>query len=461
MIIRYLDPLERLEYEIIQRREQGRDTQDLADGFHALRSLPTEDARLAAFRILDDLMKKDAAEPVISESEPDGLDAIRKASPGQSVRNFVGHGLPDDVLGDKMLGGWLGRAAGCLLGKPVERHMRPALREMLESNHNWPLDNYWTQQGMPPEILVRYPWKKRWGFESLRENITCMPEDDDLNYVMLNLHVLETCGFGFNSRDVGEAWLKNLPALQIFTAERVAYFNLLSGREAPDSATYMNPFREWIGAQIRADLWGYVSPGSPSQAAELAWRDASISHTGNGKYAEMLFAALVADAFVESNPRRLVESGLCQIPADSRLAKAVAFVLNLPIASMEWEAVLDELAVRFGDYHWVHSVNNAALVVAALLAGNGDYEKTICNTVMGGWDTDSNGATAGSIVGVIQGAKALPQKWIAPLNNRIRSSLGGFDNAQFTDLARRTLTAMQRGTGRKSAGEPKSRTDDF
>jgi len=74
-----------------------------------------------------------------------------------------------------------------------------------------------------------------------------MPEDDDLNYPMLNLHVVESCG-----------------------------------REPPESATHMNPYREWIGAQIRADLWGYISPGYPAQAASFAWRDATISHSRNG-----------------------------------------------------------------------------------------------------------------------------------------------------------------------------------
>ena len=139
---------------------------------------------------------------------------------------------------------------------------------------------------------------------------------------------------------------------------------------------------------------------------------------------------------------------------------AWAVVLDLPVAAMEWEAVLDALEARFGHYHWVHSLNNTALVVAALLSGAGDYEKTICRTVMGGWDTDSNGATAGSIVGVIRGAGALPAKWIAPLDDRIRSSLGGFDHARFSDLARRTHV-LARSSAPPPHTAPASRADDF
>jgi len=174
----------------------------------------------------------------------------------------------------------------------------------------------------------------------------------------------------------------------------------------------------------------------------------------------MFFAALIANAFVESDPRTLIETALTQIPRQSRLAKAITIVLNRPISAMTWELVLDELEKHFGNYHWVHTINNAALVTAALLSGDGDFERTICNTVMGGWDTDSSGATAGSIIGIISGAKNLPEKWIKPLNNQIRSSLNNFDNIRFTDLAQRTLKVTQTAKNH-SLTEHISRTDDF
>lgn len=464
MIIRYLDPLERLKFEIVQRKEQGSDYQSLDMAYQNLKDKPDDVARIEALNILERLMKDDAEKPILSSDEPDKLEDIKKASSHDNFRCPPFHSLSDEKLYDRLLGGWLGRASGCLLGKPVERYMRPILREMLTSNNNWPLDNYWTQEGMPQDILDKYPWKQRLGWESLRENITCMPEDDDLNYPMLNLHIMETNGYDFNSSDVGTAWLTNLPVFQTFTAERVAYHNILAGLDAPDSATFMNPFREWIGAQIRADLWGYVSPGNPEQAANLAWRDARISHSRNGIYGEMFFAALIAEAFVEQNIRKLVETALTFIPQNSRLAKAIKIVLNLPIATLKWDDVLDELETHFGEYHWVHTINNAALTTAALLAGDGDFEKTICCTVMGGLDTDSNGATAGSIVGIIKGAKSLPEKWISPLNNQIRSSLGGFDNVHFSDLADRTLKTILRSkvqTGDQNSPASKGLSDDF
>jgi len=59
--------------------------------------------------------------------------------------------------------------------------------------------------------------------------------------------------------------------------------------------------------------------------------------------------------------------------------------------------------------------------------------------VQGGWDTDCNGATAGSAFGAMHGTSALPAYWVEPLNDRIRSAVFGFDNASISDLAERTL----------------------
>ena len=57
---------------------------------------------------------------------------------------------------------------------------------------------------------------------------------------------------------------------------------------------------------------------------------------------------------------------------------------------------------------------------------------------MGGWDTDSNGATVGSVVGALTGAAALPAAWSTPLRNRLATSLPGFDGIGFDELAART-----------------------
>ena len=67
----------------------------------------------------------------------------------------------------------------------------------------------------------------------LAENIDGMPEDDDLNYPLIALYLLENHGTAMTSDDVAKAWLDLLPGGRVYTAERVAYRNLLLGIDPP------------------------------------------------------------------------------------------------------------------------------------------------------------------------------------------------------------------------------------
>jgi ADP-ribosylglycohydrolase len=434
--VSWINPVQRAGHELNQLEEEGKNVDQLRLRWQALQTENVSSAELhqAAIGFLDEL----AALPDLftgSADEPSTLDEILAAC-GRLENHYA---IPSEaILGNRITGGWFGRAAGCLLGKPVEKIPRNGIREILTSNGSWPLSFYITEKGIPPEALAKYSWNRHSGKESLRENILCMTEDDDMNYPMVNLSVLESAGTAFTTGQVAEAWLEMLPVLSTFTAERVAYFNCLKGLTPPATAIHQNPYREWIGAQIRGDIFGWVSPGKPLVAARLAYKDARLSHIRNGMYGEMFVAAMLAAACVSSEPRQVVETGLNYVPPKSRLAEAIRFALSLPASESTWEGAVDRLTERFGRYHWVHTINNAALVVAALLYGEGDFEKSICNVVMGGWDTDSNGATVGSIVGTMLGADRLPARWITPLNNRVRSSLKGFDNSAIDMLAQRT-----------------------
>jgi ADP-ribosylglycohydrolase len=108
-----------------------------------------------------------------------------------------------------------------------------------------------------------------------------------------------------------------------------------------------------------------------------------------------------------------------------------------------WEEAWGAVNQAFGSYHWVHAINNTALVLLGLLYGEGDLGRSVSVAVMGGWDTDCSGATVGSIVGAMRGAKSLPEKWISPLDDRVRSCVIGYDNARISELARRTMAVAQ------------------
>ena len=230
-----------------------------------------------------------------------------------------------------------------------------------------------------------------------------------------------------------------LPFLQTYTAERVTLRNLIHGMTPPATARYRNPYREWIGAQIRADAYGWVNPGAPRAAAQLAIADATLSHTANGIYGEMWSAALVAAAFTAADAREAITVSMQHIPPQSRLAEALNDVLSWHSAGLSWSDALDNIDKSYGHYSWVHTINNAAAVAAGLLWADGDFSAAIGLTVQAGMDTDSNGATAGSVAGVLAGAAAIPRNWVDPLEDRVSTAVFGYDNVTISSLAERTV----------------------
>jgi ADP-ribosylglycohydrolase len=426
-----LDSKDMLADEVVQRREDGYEVAELEEQIERALANGSDAER---WQLLDRLAETHRRGDWPYE-EPSQLEEIRKVLPKASSLPELK--LSEEELGDRLQGAWLGRCAGCNLGKPVEGWNRKQIRHYLELAGAYPLDDYFpVLEPMSEEFVLNRSWP-----ETTRRHIRFMARDDDIDYTILGLHILETYGFDFRPEDVAHEWLTHFPFLDIYTAERAAYRNLIYGLYPPQTASYRNPYREWIGAQIRADIWGYVSPGDPRRAASLAFRDASLSHMQNGIYGEMWAAALIAAALVAPDMRSALEAALAQLPPRSRLAEALCDVFALYDRGLDWENARDEIELRFyGQYSFVHTINNAAVVAAALLWGEGDYTRTIGFAVQGGWDTDCNGATAGSAFGAMHGVKALPAYWILPLHNIIRSALTGFDNSRISDLAERTLS---------------------
>jgi len=436
-----LDLADILSDELAQRREAGFDVADLEPDVRKAVESGTDADRA---RVLGELEER----PLRSDwsyDEPSGWEAIRDACRGHEVPPLA---LDEGSLRDRLAGAWLGRCAGCNLGKPVEGWSRERIRKYLDLADAYPIDDYLPRLDPFPEGLeLNWCWP-----ETTRGNIRFMARDDDTDYTILGLHVLEEHGFGFEPMHVGGEWLHHLPFAQTYTAERAAYRNLIQGLRPPETAVVRNPYREWIGAQIRGDMWGYVWPGHPAAASELAFRDASLSHTQNGIYGEMWASALIASCFVAPDLRTAIETSLGFIPERSRLSEAIRHVLDLFADGRSWEEARDEIEVRYGHYSFVHTINNSAIVTAALLWGGDDFTRTIGLAVEGGWDTDCTGATTGSIFGARFGAGALPSRWVEPLSDRISSAIAGFDDSRILDLVERTL-ALSSSNVRGGVGE--------
>ena len=82
------------------------------------------------------------------------------------------------------------------------------------------------------------------------------------------------------------------------------------------------------------------------------------------------------------------------------------------------------------------------------LYGGDDYGRTIARAVMPGFDTDCNGATAGSLWGVKHGIDAVPARWTRPVRDTLRTGVSGYHEAAISRLAEEmTDVALKAGPG--------------
>lgn len=346
---------------------------------------------------------------------------------------------------------WEGRVSGCMLGKPLEilsfQQGRAGVKSYLKAAQAWPLRNY-----VP---LVADSVVEQTGKACCLGQIVRAEADDDINYTVLALLMLEDIGFEFKTDDVARAWLRLLPAGTTWTAERAAYKTLLcnmdaefvNGADAGFDLTICsdNEYNQWIGAQIRADLYGWVCPGDPEMAAKMASQDASLSHRGEGLNGAMFIAALGATIPVTDSLDDAIDMALEHIPGQSEAASAVQ------LGRKSAQQPGDPIAIyqAFEDLSPVHTLNNLAVVIWALCSSNGDFSVAIGNAVGAGWDTDCNGATVGGLFG-LTGA-SIPNRWTSAWNGRIAVSLAGYSELSLEELVIRTVSVGRKMNERLAA----------
>lgn len=417
-----------LHIEYQQRREEGFDVRAVRIDPEALPKMP----KASLVRLFRQLLD---TQPLVDYPyvEPGSLEAIQAARPaGYRSYDLV---LTPAELYDRIHGGWLGRVAGCVLGKPIEAGWpKQKVTRYLKLARAHPLSNYIPRiMPLPAEFdLNAEPDGTFLG------EIHGAPPDDDTDYTILALHLIETYGLEFSTAQVATEWVTHLTYFRTYTAERVAYRNLVCSLPAEEAAEVLNPVREFIGGRIRADLYGFVAPGKPALAAALAYKDARLSHTKNGVYGAMFWAAMVAWAFVSRDVEEIVRVGLSEIPRSCRLAEAVRDALAISREVDDWEIAYERLLVKYGEYHPAHTINNTLWCLLALLYGKNDLTLALGIAAECGMDTDCNCASVGSVLGVIIGGAQIPPHWTEPLEDTLYSAVSQLHTNRISDLAQRT-----------------------
>ncbi len=282
---------------------------------------------------------------------------------------------------EKVIGCWLGKAAGGTLGQSYEG-----------------CDGPLNLSGYDPVPTDMIP-------------------NDDLDLQVLWACVLETMERPRVDRDIfAAAWLKHVEFP--WDEYGVAIRNLRMGIPAPHCGEYDNWFKDGLGAAIRSEIWACLAPGNPALAAAFAYEDACVDHAGDGIYAAQFLAALESAAFTESRIEVLLEAGLAHIPADCRLAKALRDTIACCSESSDWQIIRTRILDRWGSENFTDVVMNLSFVVMALLLGHGDFSKTVCLAANCGRDADCTAASAGAILGIIN-PDGIGPEWLNPIGRKL------------------------------------------
>ena len=230
--------------------------------------------------------------------------------------------------------------------------------------------------------------------------------NDDLDLQVLWLDVVEKKGADFTSRDLLARFVEYCP----YSPGEYAVMrkNYKRGIYPPYSGKFCNDYyTEGMGCPIRSEVWACMAVGNPHLAADFAVRDGQQDHFGESIQAERFLAALEAEAFFESDVRKLIEGALEILPADSKFRGLVEYVVAQCDRYGDHRKVLENILFRYGHPDCTNMYQNMGITLMALILGDCDVIKTSLMALNCGYDTDCTCATAGAVIGIIKGAKEL------------------------------------------------------
>ena len=267
--------------------------------------------------------------------------------------------------------------------------------------------------------------------------------NDDTTYELAFLEAFSAKGYDVSPEDIALSWVGLIPSG--WSAEEIAIRNIKNGVFPPESATLRNPFNEWIGAQMRGGICGMVAPGDPRRAAELAWKDASVSHANNGILGEVFVSVMTSLSFVEKDVRKIVRTAMDLVPADSEYRSVIEYAWNCCQKYGDWRDALEDCEQKYREYNWIHAYPNACCLVIAAFYGKGDFTETLHIITMCGLDADCNAGVLMPIVGIPKGLGSIPEKYMHPVFGRLTTYMrGDYSELSMDRLVEMTVDATVR-----------------
>lgn len=357
-----------------------------------------EELRVLSARIMKALKEAPKIEghPYHSYEHPSTWEDVKAAMPAASGYKPLS-GWKEDYS-RCIYQGWVGQLAGGSFGTAIEGYTGERIRQVYGEVRGYLI---------PPETT-----------------------NDDVVYELLLLDVYEKMGKGITSAALGDEWVKKLP--YGVSAEGTALRNLNLGIYPPESGTFLNPYCDWIGAQMRGMVCGMLAPGDPMESARLAHIDAVVSHARNGIYGEIYAAVITSLAFVMDDPRAIALEGARYIPARSEYAAKLDFCFDVLRSTTDPVVAWAKLDKHFERYNWIHAYPNLAADLLALWYGNGDFTDSMALLAKAGYDVDCNGGLVGNVLGVICD---VPKEWADPLGDLLETYIKGKERLSIRAVA--------------------------
>lgn len=297
---------------------------------------------------------------------------------------------------ERVYAGVLGKIIGVYLGRPFEGWPRHRIEAELGDI------DYYVHERLGQPLVV---------------------SDDDISGTFTFLRALEDHGVSadLTAEQIGETWLNYLIEKRTIlwwggmgtSTEHTAFLRLKHGVKAPDTGSIAlngQVVAEQIGAQIFIDGWAMVAPGEPELAARLAREAASVSHDGEAIHGAQVIAAMEGAAFVESDMDRLLDIGLSVIPDDCLIARLITDLRQWHAQDPDWRTTFERVEAAYGYDRYgggCHMVPNHAIIILALLYGEGDFQRSLMIANTAGWDTDCNAGNVGCLIGIRGGLAAI------------------------------------------------------
>lgn len=260
--------------------------------------------------------------------------------------------------------------------------------------------------------------------------------NDDITYELVLLVAMLEKGDVPTSFEIAREWVSRIPFG--WSAEDIALRNLRLGVMPPQSGYLNNPYREWIGAQMRGAVCGYLAPGNPYAAAKLAWIDGEISHHNNGIIGEVFNAVLTSMAFVRESAREVLEETIEMLPVSSEYYQVVKSTLDYCKTVETYDEALIWCEDTFKEYNLVHAYPNAAIQVVALWFGEEDFNKVMEIGAVAGLDVDCNTAQLGAILGALETC-VISKEWTNPLGEELKTYVRGLEKISMDEVVEMTI----------------------